>query len=178
MEADESLVKRTLQGNSAAFGELYDRYAGVIRAVCFDSTHEVNSAQDLAQEVFLRAFVKLPKLRQRDRFGPWLISISRHVCQEWRRTRRRDRHTFTPEPPEAGESTNAESIDSSSELRLAISQLPERERLALHLVYLQQQSADEARGILGLSYSAFYKVVARAKERLTKLLSAEREFKP
>jgi RNA polymerase sigma-70 factor (ECF subfamily) len=178
MEADESLVKRTLQGDPAAFGELYDRYAGVIRAACFDTTLELNSAQDLAQEVFLRAFVKLPTLRQSDRFGPWLISISRHVCQEWRRSRRRDRHTFTSDPPEISESTNSDSVDTSSEIRLAIAQLPERERLALHLFYLQQQSAEEARGILGLSYSAFYKVVARAKQRLTKLLSGQAGIKP
>ena len=84
---------------------------------------------------------------------------------------------FTPDPPENGASTNSESIDVSSELRLAITQLPERERLALHLVYLQQQSAEEARRFLGLSHSAFYKVVARAKERLTKLLSGQREIK-
>lgn len=173
MEDDARLVLRTTAGDSAAFGELYDRYAAVIRAICFDATHDLNSAQDLAQDVFLRAFAKLLKLRNGDRFGPWLVAISRHVCQEWRRSRKRDRHKYTADPPETGEKTVHDSVDAVAELRLAIAKLPEKERLALHLLYLQQQPAGMAREVLGLSNSAFYKIVARARERVAKLLSNE-----
>ena len=183
MEDDASLVQRTVGGDSAAFGELYDRYAGIVRAVCFDTAHDLNTAQDLAQEVFIRAFSKLSHLRQRDRFGPWLVAISRYVCQEWCRSRKRDRHRFMSDPPEANTKTDTNSLDVLSELRLAelrlaIARLPEQERLALHLFYLQQHPVDVARGVLGLSNSAFYKIVARARERLAKLLSQASEFIP
>jgi len=70
-------------GDSAAFGHLYDRYASIIRAVCFDTSHNLNEAQDLAQEVFLRAFRDLNKLQNGDRFGSWLHSIAKNVCREW-----------------------------------------------------------------------------------------------
>ena len=99
MEDDASLVKQTVAGDTSAFGQLYDRYARVIRAICFDETREIHAAQELAQEVFLRAFARLAKLRIAERFGPWLVSIARNVCREWRRGRRRDRHRYMGTPP-------------------------------------------------------------------------------
>ena len=178
MEDDANLVQRTVGGDSAAFGDLYDRYAGIIRAICFDTTRDLNLAQDLAQEVFLRAFAKLPQLRNKSRFGPWLVAIGRHVGQEWLRSHRRDRHKFTSDPPEVGDETDFDSTDAVAELRLAITRLPERERLALHLLYLEEQPAEVAREIMGLSNSAFYKTVARARLQLEKMLSHEQEILP
>ena len=178
MEDDANLVLRTIGGDSAAFGVLYDRYAGVIRATCFDTTRDIISAQDLAQEVFVRAFAKLSKLRKGDRFGPWLFAIARHVCQEWQRSRKRDRHRYTSNPPETNTNTDRDSADAISELRLAIAELPERERLALHFFYFQRDSVDIACGVLGLSKSAFYKVVAHARERLAQVLSKRLEIIP
>jgi len=178
MEDDSSLVRRSVEGDSAAFGILYDRYAPVVRALAFDVTHDVNSAQDLAQEVFLRAHAKLPTVRDGDRFGPWLIAIARHCVQEWRRSRRRDRHRFMAEPLEMISVTEDRADENATALRLAIAQLPERERLALHLHYLQEQPVAVAQQVLGLSYAAFYKIVARARERLARILSNEQETIP
>ena len=175
MEDDASLVKRSVEGDSAAFGILYDRYAGLIRAVCFDSTRDLTMAQDLAQEVFIRAYSKLGKLRKEDSFGPWLFGIARRVGQEWQRTRRRDRHRYTSNLPEPNLHTNPDLTDAISELRLAIADLPERERSALHLFYLQSDPVEDGRNVLGLSKSAFYKVVASARERLAKALSKKLE---
>lgn len=175
MEDDASLVVRTVKGDSAAFGILYDRYAGLIRAACFDSTRDLTIAQDLAQEVFVRAYAKLGKLRKEDSFAAWLFGIARHVCLEWQRTRRRDRHRYTSDPPETHQPATPDLTDTISELRLAIADLPERERSALHLFYLQSDPVDDARRVLGLSKSAFYKVVASARERLAKVLSKRLE---
>lgn len=177
-EYDASLVRETLNGDRSAFGVLYDRYARVVRAICFDATCHVDAAQELAQEVFLRAFTRLPELRRPEQFGPWVVSIAKYVCRESRRSRRRDRHRYTANLPESGAATSYQTEDAGHELRLAVSKLPEQERLALHLLYLQGDSAEVARGILGLSHSGFYKVVARARERLAEILSGEQETIP
>lgn len=155
MEEDASLVKQTVAGDTSAFGHLYDRYARVIRAICFDETQDIDDAQELAQEVFLRAFAKLAKLRIAERFGPWLVSIARHVCREWRRSRRRDRHQYLGTPPETDGNPDEGTDESVDRLRLAIAKLPEQERLALHLFYLDGDSAEAARRILGLSRAGF-----------------------
>ncbi len=178
-EYDASLVRETLNGDKSAFGLLYDRYARVVRAICFDTSRDVNTAQEMAQDVFLRAFTKLPQLRKAERFGPWIVSIARLVCREWLRSRRRDRHRYTANLPEPVEETRTSVIaDDGRELRLAIAKLPENERMALHQLYLQGDSAEVARGILGLSHSGFYKVVLRARERLAEILSSEQETIP
>ena len=82
---DAALVRATVGGRAQAFGLLYDRYAPLVRAVCFDATGDLTGAQDLSQEAFLRAFRKLGRLRKPEQFAPWLIGIAKHVCREWRR---------------------------------------------------------------------------------------------
>jgi RNA polymerase sigma-70 factor (ECF subfamily) len=176
MEPDESLVKQTLAGNVSAFGLLYDRYAGVIRAICFDETREIHSAQELAQDVFLRGFAGLARLRSADRFAPWLVSIARFVCHEWRRGRRRDRHRYTNNVPELAGTPDEETDKSAGGLRLAITHLPEQERLALHLFYLNGESAEAARQILGLSRAGFYKLLERARRQLKEILTGAQEM--
>jgi RNA polymerase sigma-70 factor (ECF subfamily) len=175
MEDDASLVRETIRGNAAAFSLLYDRYARIIRAACFDTTQDLHTAQELAQEVFLRAYSRLTGLRQPDRFGPWICSISKHVCREWRRSRRRDRHRYTDQPPEPCNPLVDDPNESVAQLRLMMTRLPENERMALHILYLRGETAAVACRLMGLSHSGFYKTVARARERLAELLATERE---
>ena len=186
---DAALVRATLGGRTEAFGLLYDRYAPLVRAVCFDATGDLTAAQDLAQEAFLRAFRKLAGLRQPEQFAPWLVGVAKHVCREWRRSAgRRRRHLghiadladarrdFADGDP-AGTDRNADADavdDYLSPLRDAMAVLPEREREALHLFYLQELPAEAAAKVLGLSRSGFYRAIDRAKQRIQRILGPER----
>lgn len=173
--SDKALIEAVFAGEKAAYGKLYDRYAPLVRAVCYDMTGNLADAQDLAQDVFMRAYEKLDRLRDPERFGNWLVGIARLRCKEWRRQRLRSQNrnvglnnaqTAAHEPPD----------DSRIELlRKMITTLPEKERLALHTFYLQGNSADNARRIMGLSRSGFYRVLERARKRLEQLLIAEQE---
>ena len=58
-------------------------------------------------------------------------------------------------------------------LRQAVATLPEKERLALHAFYLQEQDADQARAVLGLSRSGLYRVLSCARRRLQRMLSKQ-----
>ena len=73
---DADRVRAALAGDPAAFGDLYDRYARVIRAVCHDATGNLAEAQDLSQEVFLRAYRNLATLRDAERFAGWLVGMT------------------------------------------------------------------------------------------------------
>jgi len=136
--SDATLVLEVLNGEQEAFSELYDRYAKLVRAICHDSTRDVNTAADLAQEVFLRVHDKLPLLENPERFGPWLISIARNVGREFRRGRARDRHYLVGlEPPEEAVDKNEALKDSRLDgMKLAMESLAEKERLVLHVHYL------------------------------------------
>jgi RNA polymerase sigma-70 factor (ECF subfamily) len=173
--SDKTLIRAVFASDKAAYETLYDRYAPLVRAVCYDTTGNFADAQDLAQDVFMRAYEKLDCLRDPERFGNWLVGIARLRCKEWRRQRLRsqnksvtlnDAQAFAPEPPD----------DSRIELlRELITTLPEKERLALHTFYLQGNSADNAHRIMGLSRSGFYRVLERARKRLEQLMVAEQE---
>lgn len=58
--SDEVLVRIVRVGDKTAYGLLYDRFALLVRAVCHDYTHNLADAQDLAEEVFLRACPESP----------------------------------------------------------------------------------------------------------------------
>ncbi len=172
---DAELVARVLSGDREAFGRLYDRYARLVRAVVFSVANDWPTVQDLTQECFLRAYQKLARLRQPDRFGHWLVGIARQVGRERRRSLRRDRHEFvagdTLEIP--SESDTAGAIQAAEETELVmrrLAELPERERLAVHAFFLQEQNAQQAGDLLGLSRSGVYALLERALARLAAMV--------
>jgi RNA polymerase sigma-70 factor (ECF subfamily) len=167
---DRELIKAVLAGEQTGFEKLYDRYAPLVRAICYDTTRDLADAQDLAQDVFMRAYEKLGGLRDPDRFGKWVVGITRHRCQEWRRQRSqgRDKHVGLDDAELA--TSNRSNDDRIEQLRKMMMVIPEKERLALHIFYLQGKSANNAHRIMGLSRSGFYRVLERARKRLERLM--------
>jgi RNA polymerase sigma-70 factor, ECF subfamily len=167
---DGTLVLGVRNGDRAAFAELYDRRARLVRAICYDETRDASAAADLTQEAFLRAYKNLSRLHEPDRFAAWLVGIARQVCREWRRKRGRERRGlagFTECRAAAGAPLDPPE-QRLVELRDEIAGLPltEKERLALHVFYLQERDVEVARAVLGLSRSGFYRVLSSACERL------------
>ena len=187
---DGTLVLGVRNGDREAFAELYDRRARLIRAICYDESRNQQTAADLTQEVFLRAFENLGRLHDPGRFAAWLVGIARQVCREWRRKRHRERRGLAKF---AEQQTPADQWSDPPEQRLVelrdeiaslmrheqgdAASLTEKERLALHAFYLQERSVEEARAVLGLSRSGFYRVLSSACERLRRALS-RREVHP
>jgi RNA polymerase sigma-70 factor (ECF subfamily) len=168
--SDRELIQAAMAGEKTAFAKLYDRYGPLVRAICYDTTRNLTDAQDLAQDVFMRAYEKLGRLRDPDSFGKWIVGIARFRCREWQRKRLRSQNkndglndslAVVPDPPDDNQ---------IERLREMITTLPEKERLALHTFYLQGKSAEVARRIMGLSRSGFYRVLDRARKRLERLL--------
>ncbi|MHC5061625.1 MAG: RNA polymerase sigma factor [Planctomycetota bacterium] len=173
--SNKMLVQAVLDGEKAAYHKLYDRYAPLVRAICFDTTRNLANAQDLAQEVFIRAYKNLGQLRDPERFGKWIISIARLSCRQWYRKTARERVRFTEFGQNQSKNVNPSEDDRIEQLRKAITTLPQKERLALHVFYLQGNSADTTRAILGLSRSGFYRLLERIRKKLGHLLTREQE---
>ena len=181
--SDGTLVLGVRNGDRSAFAELYDRRARLIRAICYDATSDLHAAADLTQEVFLRAYQNLGKLHDPQRFAAWLVGIARQVCREWRRQKLRDERRIkgfaaqqavcdtAVEPPDDRLIELRDAIASLTEKeQRRIPSLTEKERLALHAYYLQGRDVEEARTVLGLSRSGFYRVLSSAVEQLRRVL--------
>jgi RNA polymerase sigma-70 factor (ECF subfamily) len=173
--SDRELIQAVLAGEKTGYEKLYDRYGPLVRAICYDTTRNLTDAQDLAQDVFMRGYERLGRLRDRDIFGKWIVGIARLRCKEWRRRRSqgRDKHVGLDDAELA--IANPSNDDRIERLQAMITKLPEKERLALHTFYLQDKSVDNARRITGLSRSGFYRLLGRARKRLEHLMLGEQE---
>ena len=178
VEADGRDLTAARNGDDDAFGRLYDRHAAVVLSLC--RRFALSEAEDATQETFTRAHRKLDSLQSADALRPWLYAIARRVCSERTRAqRRRTRHeeafavsrTAQPLPnatvaaPEAA--ARAEDL---TRLDDALDRLDDRERLAIHLYYLEADPVNAAMSALGLSRSGYYKLLSRARENLAGLL--------
>jgi len=185
---DGTLVIGALNGDRSAFAELYDRRARLVRAVCYGETRDLHTAAELTQEVFLRAYRDLRRLHVPDKFTAWLVGISRQVCREWRRKQGREKRAMAGLSDHLALATPwADPPDGHlMELRDAMAgraaggreSLTRQERLALHAFYLQGRDVEEARGVLGLSRSGFYRVLSSACQRLRRMLEGESDRDP
>jgi RNA polymerase sigma-70 factor, ECF subfamily len=92
---DETLVHAARKGDRQAFDTLVGRYARAVIARQLTWTKNVASAEDLAQETFLRAWQGLGRLKDPRAFGSWLLSIGGFVGQEWLRRKLSDQRLRT-----------------------------------------------------------------------------------
>ncbi len=160
-----------------AFARLYDRHGAVVLSLC--RRLSLAEAEDAAQETFIRAYRLLHKVESAAKLRPWLYGIARRVCSEHTRALRRRRHhedqamlTRTAER-KATAASATESLEQAEQLhRLddAIDQLDDRQRLAIHLYYLESDPIQAAQSALGLSRSGYYKLLAKARQRLGELM--------
>jgi RNA polymerase sigma-70 factor, ECF subfamily len=174
-----------------AFARIYDRHSAVVRALCVRHLPTDTDADDALQETFIRAYRLLHEAQGSESLRPWLYAIARLVCAERRRAAaRRNKH----EQAAAQErivmnglsSTNhtiagrrseptpapAEHAEALSRLTVALDELPDEERLAIHLYYLETDPVSAAGSALGISRSGFYKLLARAREHLASALGS------
>jgi RNA polymerase sigma-70 factor (ECF subfamily) len=174
MEDDAELTRRILAGDREAAGMAYDRYAPLVRAVLLEATGSLPDADELLQEVFARGLTRLGQLRRPDRLGAWLIAIARRQGKDFRRRAGRRRQRFTEFTDRPTATTVAAMADRLSLVREAVRELPERERMAVHIHYVCGEPVEIARQTLGLSQSGFYKLLERARRRLrARLLELE-----
>jgi RNA polymerase sigma factor (sigma-70 family) len=172
--SDAELVAETLAGDREAFGQLYDRYARLVRFAAFDATRDWQGVPDVAQEAFLRAYRNLGRLREPARFGAWLVGIAHRVADERRRAARRERLVGGADGRVeiAIDDKPAENVDARDELAWVLEKLADfepRERLAIEAFYLQGQDAARAAELVGLSRSGVYALLERVVARLARI---------
>lgn len=128
-DEEAALILSAKDGNRAAFGELYDRYARMVHAIALAYLPH-QEAEDLVQDVFVRALERLMGLQSPAAFGGWLCAIARHAALDQLRKRK----AFTELAPEY-RAKNGREIEALTVLA-EIQHLPEsyRETLIMRLV--------------------------------------------
>jgi len=168
---DGYIVQKCLEGDSAAFGLLVDRYRKSIYALAYSKVHNFHDAQDITQEAFLKAYRNLPNLRRWDNFMGWLyritVNLSRDVLRS--RARRPDGEFIEDQDPEmldypAMDSYREDMVDEI--VREALDSLPEMYREVLTLRYFGGMNIREISRFLGTSPSTIDRRLRGARSRL------------
>lgn len=99
---DGYIINECLNGNSAAFGFLIDKYKAAVFAFAYAELRNFHDAEDVTQEAFIKAYQKLRTLRRLDNFLAWLYSITSNLCKMHIRaqSRRPDREFVEDQNPE------------------------------------------------------------------------------
>jgi RNA polymerase sigma-70 factor, ECF subfamily len=134
---DAVLVSAARDGDRAAFGRLYDRYARMVHGILLARV-PLGEVDDLVHDVFLQALSRIRALRETGRFGAWLAAITRNRAHDYhRRTRVATELTEDISEAEVEGSSRSDPPDSDAAAILAaLRSLPEayRETLILRLV--------------------------------------------
>ncbi len=80
---DGYIIGRCLNGEKAAFGFLVDKYREAVYALAYSKIRNFHDAEDITQEVFVKAYKNLRTLRRWDNIMAWLHSITLNHCKNW-----------------------------------------------------------------------------------------------
>jgi RNA polymerase sigma-70 factor (ECF subfamily) len=136
-KGDSSLVLAAREGDRAAFGGLYARYARMVHGILLARV-PASDVDDLVQDVFLRALPRLCDLRDVARFGPWLAAITRNRANDYYRQTRAVAAVTESLPEDEAElpASNAAPDAEAAVILTFVRSLPDayRETLILRLV--------------------------------------------
>ncbi len=167
MDQDRELARRAAAGDAAAFTALVRIHEGAVRRFLARLTRG-DGADDIAQEVFLKAWRRAGDWRGEGSYRGWLIRIAWTSFLAAHRAKGRqdvrDQAAFETEAPARHDP------ESAIDLSRALAALGERERAAALLCFGEGCSHGEAAGIMGLPLGTLKSIVARARATLVRQL--------
>jgi len=185
METDAQLVENTLAGDKIAYEKLVRKYQDMVHGLAFHFTKNFADAQDIAQETFIKAYLNLSSLRQRNKFASWIRTITANIGRTMLRRRSGKTILFSEMsdeqiPTEVIHITdknptpeqNLEQQERHETLIRAIQRLPENQQLTLTMFYLDGMSYQEVAGFLEVSQAAVKSRLQRARKNLKEELSS------
>jgi len=173
---DRDIVCKCLEGDSAAFRLFVDKYKAKVHALAYSKLRDFRDAEDVAQEVFIRAYQKLRNLKQWDKVNSWLYSITTNLCKNVIRAQ-------TARPDSEFIADHLGGLEKASEyparddlmmemLHEVLNFLPEVYQQVLTLYYMGGMSGREIATSLEMSPSAIRQRLSRARMLLKEEMMA------
>jgi RNA polymerase sigma-70 factor (ECF subfamily) len=171
---DRELIQHARRGEAAAFGELVTRYQSSVFNVCYRLLHERTDAEDMTQDILIRAHERLHTFDDNREFGPWIRRVAANVCLNHLESRRvtaqldEERDGDESHRPER----QAEVRERSEQIRSALASLPPHYRIVVELRHYQELSYDEIAAQLNIPLSDVKSHLFRARKLLAEKLHA------
>jgi len=169
MPADEAIIQLVRAGQGqAAFERLVPAYRRRVFGLAYSILRDRAAAEDLAQEVFVKLWQALPRYDGRARLSTWIYAITRNAAVSALRARRRSVSmsdaAVLAEVEGIAAAPAAEPEDAA--LHREVEALPEKQRQAITLYYLDQRTVEEVAEMMGLPANTVKTHLHRARARL------------
>lgn len=173
--SDEELVKAIVTSNDTLLFEiLYDRYSRVVYNKCYGFATNNQEAEDLAQDVFLKLFVKLQTFKGKSKFSTWLYAFTYNHCVNYvnrNNSKKIEKQSVDTEyigdayyePEEDDKAINLLKVE---KLKEALEKISPEEKMILLLKYQDLLSIKELKDVFDIGESAVKMRLKRAKEKL------------
>ncbi|MHC4662462.1 MAG: RNA polymerase sigma factor [Planctomycetota bacterium] len=186
---ERELVRRAREGDQNAFGELFNAYREKVYAVAFRYTHEMNSALDVVQEAFLKAFRKIGDFKGESLFFTWVVRIAINLAIDMQRKKHGQGNIPFDKYVEGGDVKPARGAvppgpageavlrEFESDLAKAIEKLGERHREVFLLHAVEGLAYKEIAETLKLSIGTVMSRLHYARKKLRELLAGHLDAK-
>ncbi len=179
MDGEKAWIYQAQHGSDEAFTRLVEAYQTHVYNLCYRMLGDQQSAEDAAQETFLRAYQHLHRYDQKRPFATWLLSIAAHYCIDRMRRRKFLVNSIEESEEEAGfempdadaPNPEAEALRSEQRERMqsVLLRLDSVDRAAVVLRYWHDSSEAEIADTLNLTVSAVKSRLHRARRELAGL---------
>ncbi|HVZ57213.1 MAG TPA: RNA polymerase sigma factor [Chitinophagaceae bacterium] len=171
---DIEIINRVLQGDHQAYAGLVTRYQNYVFTLVMRFTHSREDAEELAQDIFVKAYRSLADFRGAAKFSTWLYTIVNTTCITFLRKRKLEVHSLDDErvfdrADSQDSGFRANQVEQKSRVNLvnqAIGLLNTDDAEILTLFYKAEQSLEEIGTILGLETNTVKVRLHRARQRL------------
>lgn len=171
------LVQQSQNGDAAAFAQIYDLFAGKIFRFVRLKVQHPQQAEDILQDVFVKAWKGLPTIRLENlNFNAWLYKVASntlndHLRRVYRTPEILQVHDDLDVREEHGPADYAAALSDAAIVRKAMADLPQQYQQILELRFIQDFSIQETADILGKSNLAVRLAQHRALNQLKIILS-------
>lgn len=175
-------MRRVAAGDRSAFSVLLDKYMAQVFRFSLGLLNDSALAEDATQECFVKLWQNAAQWKPEGKLKSWLLRIAHNLCiDELRLARNSKPHTQVDGcedivllSPQTDPRQNAQIRQVSDIVRNALSNLPERQRAALMLVYYSECTNKEAAAIMQISEDAIESLLARGRRGLHDILKEKK----
>lgn len=176
---DEAIINMVLQGDKKAYAILIERYRHFVFTLVKRIINNHEDAEELTQDVFIKAFHALGDYKGTGKFSTWLYTIARNISLSYLRKQKpatvsdeilTTTNGYSRDTEQALEKKNRKAV-----INNAINQLESSEAQVLTLFYIQEQSIEEIAMILDMNPGNVKVKLYRSRKNLKELL--DRDYK-
>lgn len=182
---DVELVRRAKNGDVKAFEELFSRYHKRVYSLIYRMLGDENDASDLTQEVFVRVYNSLGKLRAEEAFFTWLRTVAVNMCRDFMRRKQPKMESLDSkvqlEDGEVERDLPDQSIgpekmflnaDRDRAVKRAVASLADNHRMVVVLHHLEGMDVTEISKLLKTPVGTVKSRLGRARDELRRKLGA------